>query len=592
MTESNEADHCEIRQNLSRFTSALKKRYSKVSRNQELLCSTNKCWLDQEIIIRKKCNAPAFSKKNAKKRGRPSKTFGESSDRSKRRKTQHLRKDIDLEQIKFATQMKLRESDAPKITNAKTVPVDKAVAMMVDAGLSKNQYLLIKSLTKECGCDVFPSYYKVKEAKEKCYPPIEVSETRGAVKLQDQLNHTVQRIMLYQQDVFDNKNFNSNNLTLISKWGCDGTNGTMYKQTFQNETDTDEYIFLTSFVPLELKTEDETVIWRNPRPSSPRFCRPLRLEFIHETVEVTVNEVTRVENEIKNLVPTEYNGFEISHILIFSMIDGKVCNSVTSTKSAQRCYLCSLTSKDFNDLEKVKQTEINEEATKFGLSTLHGWIRIFENLLHLSYKLSIRKWQARSQEEKSEVAEQKKKIQREFRLKLGLVVDKPKQSFGTSNDGNTARRFFENAEISSEITKIDKCLISKLHVILQAISCGHPINLEKFQAYTDEAAKMYVDLFEWYPMSTTMHKLLMHSVPVMKSCILPIGMLSEEAQEARNKDIRKYRENFARKCSRKRNMEDVMKRLLLSSDPYISQQSSSKNVSKKKYSQELINLLL
>lgn len=45
-------------------------------------------------------------------------------------------------------------------------------------------------------------------------------------------------------------------------------------------------------------------------------------------------------------------------------------------------------------------------------------------------------------------------------------------------------------------------------------------------------------------------------------------MMSEDAQEARNKDIRNYREYFARKTSRKENMEDVMKRLLISSDPY------------------------
>ncbi|KYN29745.1 hypothetical protein ALC57_00796 [Trachymyrmex cornetzi] len=56
-------------------------------------------------------------------------------------------------------------------------------------------------------------------------------------------------------------------------------------------------------------------------------------------------------------------------------------------------------------------------------------------------------------------------------------------------------------------------------------------------------------------------------------------MLSEEAQEAINKGIRKYREYYARKCSHSQNMEDVMKRLMISSDPYLS--SLNKQTNKK-----------
>ena len=47
-------------------------------------------------------------------------------------------------------------------------------------------------------------------------------------------------------------------------------------------------------------------------------------------------------------------------------------------------------------------------------------------------------------------------------------------------------------------------------------------------------------------------------------------MLSEEAEEARNKDYRRYRLMFSRKCSRTSTNTDVLHRLLVSSDPYIS----------------------
>ena len=66
-------------------------------------------------------------------------------------------------------------------------------------------------------------------------------------------------------------------------------------------------------------------------------------------------------------------------------------------------------------------------------------------------------------------------------MELGLIVDQPKPGFGSSNDGNTARRFLKNASISAAITGVDEALIKRFHVILQTISCGHEIDFIKFQ---------------------------------------------------------------------------------------------------------------
>lgn len=85
-------------------------------------------------------------------------------------------------------------------------------------------------------------------------------------------------------------------------------------------------------------------------------------------------------------------------------------------------------------------------------STCFFCSRFFENFIHLSYKLPIKKWQANKKEDKDIVSNRKKKIQAEFKIKTGLIIDKPKQSYGNSNDGNTARRFFDDAETTAEIT--------------------------------------------------------------------------------------------------------------------------------------------
>lgn len=71
-------------------------------------------------------------------------------------------------------------------------------------------------------------------------------------------------------------------------------------------------------------------------------------------------------------------------------------------------------------------------------------------------------------------------------------------------------------------------------------------------------------------MPVTVHKVLMHGKDIMDAAVLPIGMLSEEAEEARNKDYRKYRLMFSRKCDRISTNTDVFNRLLITSDPYIS----------------------
>jgi len=64
---------------------------------------------------------------------------------------------------------------------------------------------------------------------------------------------------------------------------------------------------------------------------------------------------------------------------------------------------------------------------------------------------------------------------------MDLIVDVPKSSgSGTSNDGNTARRAFQNAEKFAEILNIDVELVLNLHIILATISCGLDIDPEKF----------------------------------------------------------------------------------------------------------------
>jgi len=95
-------------------------------------------------------------------------------------------------------------------------------------------------------------------------------------------------------------------------------------------------------------------------------------------------------------------------------------------------------------------------------------------------------------------------------------------------------------------------------------------------------------------MPSSVHKILVHGADIIKTVSLPIGMMSEEALEARNKDMRNYRVNHTRKNSRLNTMVDLFNTLLVTSDPLISSISKSTSLHSKKIiklDDEVINLL-
>ena len=264
------------------------------------------------------------------------------------------------------------------------------------------------------------------------------------------------------------------------------------------------------------------------------------------------------------------------------MINGKTVYVIAVITLQQRCYLCELTSKDFNVISKCLLAKVNnKKLLELGISPLHAIIRLFECLLHLSYKLKICKWQARTKEEKEIVENEKKNIQEKFRTMMGLIVDKPKPGYGSSNDGNTARKFFHNFEESAEITGINKNLIYRFHVILLALSSTFTINSFKFKNYCLKTAVLFVKNYPWYPMPITLHKIVFHGFEILENAMMPLGLLSEETQESRNKDIKAYRERYSRKFLRVQTLEDMFHNLLVSSDPYI---VGISKIGQKKYS--------
>lgn len=478
---------------------------------------------------------------------------------------------------------------------------EEALALIINCGFSVDQYKTLRIGAKERGADIYPNYHRILNAKTLCYPEnIVITETSAQVQLQSLLDHTVSRLVNVSQLVLDSINPTLlQKAELLLKWGFDGSSGqSLYKQKFsENEESSDSSLFVTWLVPLQLQTLSADgqllILWRNKQPSSKRFCRPIRLQFIKETNTVIIKERNYIESCISALTPviiTDPVKITVKCRLSLTMADGKVWSALTG-KSTATCHVCGATPKDMNKLDIIYTRPLDDETLQFGVSPLHCWIRCLECLLHISYRIEIKKWQVKTESDKCKLKERKKIVQEDFKNKMGLTIDVPKQGSGTTNDGNTARRFFVNSKLSSEISGVDETLINRFAVILRTISSGFAIDEQKFGTYCYETAQLYVRLYSWYFMPASVHKLLVHGASIISASILPIGLLSEEAQETRNKDCRDIREYHTRKISRIATNEDLFKRLLLSSDPVI---SSFKQTSVKKadpFPTEVLQLL-
>jgi hypothetical protein len=76
---------------------------------------------------------------------------------------------------------------------------------------------------------------------------------------------------------------------------------------------------------------------------------------------------------------------------------------------------------------------------------------------------------------------------------MGLLVDQAKPGeCGTTNDGNTARRFIKNPSLSASVTGLSEKLMSRCGIILQTLSSGHRINLETSDHSAKETATLLV----------------------------------------------------------------------------------------------------
>ncbi|KAE9522334.1 hypothetical protein AGLY_017280, partial [Aphis glycines] len=360
-----------LEKEILKFSLTTSRKWSKVNRNYKKFTKTNTEWLNTKFKM------PSNKKSNFSIPDRPVIPFALCSKRTQRQKIKIAisNSNMNSPEILCAAKNKMvlsgqrtaahlfeetqaSPSRAKKMKtkyNYSNYPIpytaDEALAFIIDNKLKKQQYINIRLGSKKRNCNIYPTYENIIIAKTNCYPNnMDIGESSCKIPLQDLLDHTTNRI--FQVPEVCKISLNSTKLEMLYKWGCDGSSGqSQYRQNFNDDSlITDETMFMFSIVPLELRSHSEVndvennyeVIWTNPSPSSTKFCRPIKYIFKKETIESTKEEVKDIETQILKLVNTDVIFNEsivhVKHTLIFSMVDGKVCNSMTGT-SSQTCYI-------------------------------------------------------------------------------------------------------------------------------------------------------------------------------------------------------------------------------------------------------------
>lgn len=362
-------EQCKINLN-QHFLRAFKSRFQKSMNDQTKFFNNNEDWLNGSFIIPTK---RVKIQKNIK-------PYNELSPITKKRRLDEIIEQFPVEDLLDACQKKLKKSN--KLSNTKILyeeeegshdfdigiddeflADDEALALFIDAKLTKFQYDVIRKFFKNKKNVCLPEYKKITAAKKRCCPEFDITETGCSAKLQDLLDHTAGRLVKIPEISKSILARKEKDFKFLLKYGCDGTAGfTQYRQALTNSKNLENNSALIyGLVPLKLevniKDDYNLSIWQNEHPSSPKYCRVIQFAYEKETSETISSQMKLLNDEIKNLKPTRLNvaGKDIflHHTLFCTMIDGKTRNVLTETESSQRCAICGVLPKEVNNLEIV-----------------------------------------------------------------------------------------------------------------------------------------------------------------------------------------------------------------------------------------------
>lgn len=212
---------------------------------------------------------------------------------------------------------------------------DKTLALIMELGFTPEQYINLREVTQELGHQIYPPYRKLKDSRNRCYPPnAKLSEREASVTLQDLLQHTFERILKVNDEVVtqlcDQKSLKELECTLKGNWEC----GVSTRLRFAGQGG--ENVVSTSFTPLELKSAMD-ILWSNPDPKFYRYCRPLCVQFGKDIETLLKTEKNKFETQLKNLEPLVGETSKGHKIKAYTELHYEAINSEILTELLDNC---------------------------------------------------------------------------------------------------------------------------------------------------------------------------------------------------------------------------------------------------------------
>uniref|UniRef100_A0ABD2XJ72 Uncharacterized protein n=1 Tax=Trichogramma kaykai TaxID=54128 RepID=A0ABD2XJ72_9HYME len=198
--------------------------WNSLNKNHKTYENFEKCyknWLEKDFIFDH--NEESSSKEivsTSNRVGRPSLSYINSSEETRRKKRSAIVSELTLDDCVVALKKKLRLDnnfagvsvidmavDAEyanyivkntKKLDSRKLLVEEALALLVDAKLTKVSYNSIRNAALKTNNDIYPPYDEITKAKLDTYPDnIAISESRCEVPLADLLSHTIKRLMKF-----------------------------------------------------------------------------------------------------------------------------------------------------------------------------------------------------------------------------------------------------------------------------------------------------------------------------------------------------------------------------------------------------------
>ena len=193
--------------------------------------------------------------------GRPTKSWYESSSRTKRRKASTLAADNSTAALTAAAVHRAKDSPGQadlrfvlkkasadtsgskrslEIVKQEPIMMSKedALALKICSNLSDDQYQMIRNSSLVHNANIYPTLQRILEAKKLCYPSgIEVTETSAQCSLQALVGHTLDRILILSKDKLEELSQVDNTGIFYIKAEFDGASSqSIYNQQYK-ETD-------------------------------------------------------------------------------------------------------------------------------------------------------------------------------------------------------------------------------------------------------------------------------------------------------------------------------------------------------------------